>query len=393
MNKLAKTTLLSFISAASFSSAFMSPMLPKVAKAFAVSSTMTQQLMSVFLIGYVISQLIYGPIANSFGRIKALRLGFLINIIGVIVCLIGAYSLQFSVLILGRLITSLGSSAGLVCTFILIREYFEPEEAKSVFSYAVLSFTLGVGIAVFAGGILVDLIGLNASFIILLAHGLLLWFATFSFEEPKAALIAFRPNTIIKGYVKAIKQPTLVYFAMVLSLCAAINYCYTAAAPLIAVKTFGLSASAYGSWNLFNIAGMFLSAFAGAALLKAFSSKQVIAIASAGLIICLLLLFAIGYYEMHQPLFFFSVSMLLFVVAGIFFPAASDLATKAYEEDRGSASSMISFINMGMACVLVIVMSFLHLSYLNAMLVTLGGYLLLLLVLPLLAKVAFGSIE
>ncbi len=382
MNNIKKIMLLSFISAASFSSAFFSPMLPAIKTQFSVSSTLVQQIMSFFLIGYVVGQLIYGPIANSFGRLKSLRIGFVINILGVGLLFLATLTHSFHLLLLGRVATAFGASAGLVCTFILIREYFSSEEAKSMLSYAVLSFTLGVGIAVFCGGFLIEYFGLQASLYILLIHAVMMFLMTYAFIEPNQSLIPLRPKIIINGYKNALKNPTLIYFSLVLALTSGINYCYTTAAPLVAINKLHLTASAYGIWNGFNLIGMCSGALLAKKLLKHLEPIRVIMLGFIATALCLLIFTWIDITKYYYPLLFFITSMFTFAIASIFFPAASFLATQSHEEDRASASSVMSFINMGGACLLVMVMSALTMfDHLTAMLVTLGSFLAVLVIL------------
>ncbi|WP_080574378.1 hypothetical protein [Francisella orientalis] len=58
------------------------------------------------------SHMIYGPLAKRYGDVNTLRIGLLINIVGIIICLFGGYILSMPILLVGRFITAIGSSAG-----------------------------------------------------------------------------------------------------------------------------------------------------------------------------------------------------------------------------------------------------------------------------------------
>ena len=75
--------LLSYISIASVSAAIVTPALPLIQQQFSLSVGAVEWMVSSFLIGYVIGQLIYGPLANRYGRLKALRIGLFINLLGI----------------------------------------------------------------------------------------------------------------------------------------------------------------------------------------------------------------------------------------------------------------------------------------------------------------------
>ena len=113
--------LLSYISIASVSAAIITPALPEIQAHFSLSLGAVEWIISAFLIGYVGGQLIYGPLANQFGRLKALRIGLVINLFGIVICLMALVVDIYWLLIIGRLITALGAASGLACTFMLIR--------------------------------------------------------------------------------------------------------------------------------------------------------------------------------------------------------------------------------------------------------------------------------
>lgn len=122
--------LLSYISIASASAVILNPALPHISTEMNLHNGTVEWLVSIFLIGYVIGQLAYGPIAKRFGDAVTLRIGLSINLIGIIICLFGGQLLSMPILLIGRFITAIGSSAGLVCTFIILNNSVEESRAK-----------------------------------------------------------------------------------------------------------------------------------------------------------------------------------------------------------------------------------------------------------------------
>src|SRR4029077_2877892 len=119
MSRLKIILLLSYICIAALSSAMITPALPQIKNAYHISSGSLEWIISIFLLGYVLGQLIYGPIANRFGRLNALRSGLCINLIGIVICIAATtFASSYSLLLIGRLITALGAASCLVCTFI-----------------------------------------------------------------------------------------------------------------------------------------------------------------------------------------------------------------------------------------------------------------------------------
>jgi len=125
----------------------ITPALPYIQIFFDLGKGSVEWVVSLFLLGYVIGQLIYAPIANRYGRLTALRTGLFINLLGIVICILSAYFHVFTLLLIGRLITALGAASGLTCTFMLINELLSKEKAKHAMSLAVVSFTSGIGLA------------------------------------------------------------------------------------------------------------------------------------------------------------------------------------------------------------------------------------------------------
>lgn len=181
--------LLSYLCIASISAAIITPALPLIEQRYALTHGALEWVVSIFLFGYVVGQLLYGPLANRFGRLTSLRSGLLINLVGIVMCLIAVRCSSYPFLLAGRLITALGAASGLSCTFMLINESLSPERAKHAMSFAVFSFTFGVGLAVTLGGVMTQYFHWEYCFWLLLVHGVVMLLLTWQFEETLGPVI------------------------------------------------------------------------------------------------------------------------------------------------------------------------------------------------------------
>lgn len=375
MNKLKIMLLQSYICIASVSAAIITPALPQIEKQFALSNGSVEWMMSIFLFGYVIGQLIYGPIANRFGRLKALRFGLTVNLVGIVICLAAANGSEYGLLLLGRLITALGAAAGLSCTVTLINELLSKDQAKYAMSMALVFFTAGIGLAVTLSGILTDYYQWQYCFLILLLHGVIMLISTWQFEEPLKNPQSLNMVSVIAGYYRVLQNNELIKYAFVVGLNAAVAYCYSTAAPVYAQTSLHLSASQYGYWNGINIIGMLGSGYLSAALLKRWDAKKIIAAALILMMPCLLSL-ALMLFIHSNPIWFFTTTMLLYLFGGLLFPSGSLLASNA-ACDKANASSMMSFIYMGSAMMSVIFMGYVSASVLTSLVIVLFAYTLI----------------
>ncbi|MCP0913760.1 MFS transporter [Legionella sp. 27cVA30] len=379
-SKLSIPWLLSYISIASVSAVIITPALPEIEHAFALNTAAIEWVVSAFLIGYVLGQLIYGPLANVYGRLKALQWGLNINILGVLFCLFASFYANYPLLLIGRLITGLGSAAGLTCTFMLINEWLPEEQRKTATAYSILSFALGIGFAVLLGGIITQYSHWQGCFIFLLLQGLLMRVGIRVFDETLIEAKSFHIPTLLRDYGQALFSFKLLVFSLIWGVCSAVGYCYSAAAPQIAHHYLNLTASEYGYWNIINIIGMLSGGISARFLMQRFRTMQVIAM---GYIACSLALLSLGFmlYLNHcTSLWFFTSTSLLYCFSSYLYIGGSYIASNAIE-DKASASSMMSFLSMSVATLSVVVMGYLSANPFYGFLSILSGLLLLTLLL------------
>lgn len=350
--------LLSYISIASVSAAIITPALPEIQAHFALNLGTVEWVVSAFLIGYVGGQLIYGPLANQFGRLKALRMGLIINILGIVICLVALIVDVYWLLIIGRLITALGAASGLACTFMLINEWLPEFLRKTAMAYSVLSFAFGVGFAVMLGGVITEYWCWQGCFWFLLVHGLSMLWGTCIFSETLVTPKPIHVHTIIRDYGQALSSSTLVIFSLVVGCCSAISYCFSAAGPQISKDLLKLSAAEYGYWNSLNIIGMLLGGLFVKQLITSLSAKSVIAIGFLGVALGIGNLGMIWGTGSQSALWFFLTTASLYFFSSLLFSGGSLVASNALP-DKASAAAMMSFVNMCFATLCVILMGYL----------------------------------
>ena len=112
--------LVLLISYAAVSAVLFTPALPEIMQSLGTNHAGIQLTVAIFLLGYAFGQLIYGPLANRFGRKGALYIGFTMALIGDVISLAACLSGSLLFLVLGRFITALGACSGytLTCTII-----------------------------------------------------------------------------------------------------------------------------------------------------------------------------------------------------------------------------------------------------------------------------------
>ncbi len=382
MHVLKTVLLLSYICIASFSAALITPALPAIGQFFQISQADLSWIISIFLIGYVIGQLVYGPIAKRFGALQALRYGLVLNLIGIVICIAGPHLSSYSILLFGRFITALGSASGLACTFMLMHDLLDSHSLKQAMAYSIVSFTLGIGVAVMIGGIVTQYLNWQSCFWILFLHGGLMLALTWQFQSVSHERQALHPVVILRNYCHALKSSQLIIFSLVVGVMSVFSYGYAAIAPLYTQEKLALSASVYGYWNGLNMVGMLAGGLLSARLMKNAGPKRLLSIGFCGMLICSSILLMVGLTHIDNTLVFFITTTLAYLFGGFLFAGGSYFASQAIT-DKANGASMMSFINMFSAFLGVIVIGLINVAPLLSFAIVLNVFLIVTLLLSL----------
>jgi MFS family permease len=356
--------------------------MPEIQRFFALSQGQVEWMISSFLIGYVFGQLIYGPLANRFGRINALRSGLVINLLGIMMCFIALYYNSYTLLIIGRLITALGAASGLACTFMLINEWVPEEQRKTAIGSSIVFFTFGIGVAVLLGGLVTEYYDWSYCFLIVAIHGLIMLLGTKVFKETLVSPQLLNVKTIISNYKNVLGSKNLVVYSLIVGLCSSIGYCFSAAGPLIASQIFNLSPVSYSYWNGLNMLGMLLGGILAKLMLERYAAQTLVICGLIGTSLGILSLVLLSISSNYSVLWFFMSTLSLYLFSGLLFSGGAYLATQSMS-DKASGSAMMSFINMSSAVLTVIILGYVGSNPLLAFIYTVGGGCFLVLLLKI----------
>ena len=142
--------------------------------------------MTIYLIGYALGQLPFGPISNRFGRKNALYLGLSLAAIAACLSILSAYTHTYSLFIVARFLFALGATAGLQVIYTVIGDLYVPPKSIQIASYMTLVFAMSPSISTTIGGFLTEYLGWQSCFYFLLIYCLVLIF-----------LCRFLPETIL----------------------------------------------------------------------------------------------------------------------------------------------------------------------------------------------------
>ncbi len=353
--QLSFLTLLLMISFASVNAVLFTPALPAIASFFAISTACAQQTITWFLVGYAMGQLIYGPLANRFGRKPALYFGILLQILSSCICVYSGIFHVYSVLLVGRFLLALGSGVGLKMTFTLINETSDPVKANQKISYLMIAFAITPGLGVMIGGILNTYFGWQSTFYAGAIYGIILLYLVRKLPETKKIVDknALKIKYLINGYGSQVKNLELISGGMLMGGATCFVYVFAALAPFIAINKLQMNSSSYGIANLIPPIGLVLGSLCSAQFAKKYHSTSMI---RSGIYIALVgSIMMLTFILMNMSaLFILFISMMIsYFGLSLVFANASTIAM-CHATDKAHASAVMNFINMGFVTLVVL---------------------------------------
>jgi len=340
----------------------MTPALPTIGDFFGESISNTQLVITLFLLGYSLGQLLYGPLANRYGRKPALYIGIFIATLGSLFSIISSPMDSFNLLLLGRFLEAIGASAGLAVSFTIVNDYYYENDARRITSALMIAFAVVPGIAVTVGGFLVQYLRWQSCFYFLLLYGMVLLIAACRLPETllEKDTNAMKFRKIVDKYIEKFSIKKLVGFAAVSGLSSACVYVFGAEGPFIGIHLLNTPPALYGSLALLPYVGTLI----GSLLLIKFShvnphkilkiafSLEVVGVFS---MLFLFLFKAVSLYTMLIPMGIFCLGHPMIAASSI------SLAMQQHG-DKANTSAVLNFIGMGMPVLLTLLLSASHVT-------------------------------
>jgi MFS transporter, DHA1 family, multidrug resistance protein len=167
---LALTALLALLTAVGpLSVDLYLPSLPEIGRALAASPAAVQLTISAYLVGFGVGQILYGPLADRYGR-KPIMLGaLLLFCVATLVC---AAAPSVEALIAARAVQAFGAAGAIVLARAVVRDLYEGARAGRELSLMAMIMGLAPIIAPVIGSLLQSAFGWRSCFVFIFAAGL-----------------------------------------------------------------------------------------------------------------------------------------------------------------------------------------------------------------------------
>ncbi|HEX6957247.1 MAG TPA: multidrug effflux MFS transporter [Ferrovibrio sp.] len=332
------------------------PSLPAMAAVFGADAAEVQLTLSAFLAGFAVTQLVYGPVSDRYGRRPTLLTGIAIFTAASVGC---AFAGSIEWLILWRFLQALGACAGVVLGRAIARDFYEGAQAARALSMMAMVLGLTPAVAPIFGGYLQVWFGWQANFLAMATAGLLLGvcvllFLTESNRHRNPAAIAVGP--MLRNFAALIRHRRYCGYV----LCVAFSYggmfAFISGSSFTLSRVFGVGETVFGFCFALTVFGYICGGMLGARLT---ARPGVDAMLRLGTIFCacgggmLALLQTYAWAEgLHWHWFSLIGPVMLYTAGlGLTMPQGQAGALQPFPRMAGSAASLMGFIQMTVGAV------------------------------------------
>ncbi|MEU9517579.1 multidrug effflux MFS transporter [Streptomyces sp. NPDC048224] len=218
-----------------FASDINLPGVPDTAQAFGTPVASVQWTFSAFMIGIAVSQAVYGPISDAYGRKRVIVFGLGLFVAASLVC---AAAPTIEVFGAGRLLQALGAGSGMVLGRAVISDLYEEKEAARTFATVMPIVGVSPSVAPLIGGYLTSYVSWRAPFAVTALIGLttLVVMVTRIPESLPPQRRSKHLAATLRGYPRLLTRPLFWAYTTNLAVAYGGYFGYLAASPLVFEK-------------------------------------------------------------------------------------------------------------------------------------------------------------
>ena len=322
------------------------PALPVITGSFGAPMAQAQLTLTALLLAFGVSQLVWGPMSDRFGRRPVLLIGLSAYVLAAIG---SALAPSMAALIVWRVVQGAAMGAAVMCARAIVRDLYDPLQGARVMSKALT----GLGVIAFlsapTGGLLTDLSHWRAALLALAVFGAVcLGLIAWRFEE---TLAHKNPNglqaaTLLATWKSILRHPTFLAFSALSAASYGGLFTFLAASSFVFMNVLGLGKTQYGALMALNSLAYIGGTFLCRHWLLRFGVRRSLKWAgvlslSGGTLMALPSLMGV------QSVWAIMAAQLLFIIGhGIHQPCGQSGAVGPFPQAAGAASALNGFLMM-----------------------------------------------
>lgn len=311
-----------------------SPALGSIAQSFSVSDAQAAQTLSVYFLAFAIGVLVWGILADKFGRRPTMIIGLFIYGCA---SLVAMQTESFSIIMVARAFSAFGIAVGSVVTQTMLRDAFSGEELGKVFSLMGMGISISPVLGMLLGGQLTSIGGHHYVFLALFVMAIML----FLYNLIKLPETQKESQSLQLGRLslRMLKDSHICFSALLVALYNIALFSYYQLGAFT-FEALGFSSAQFGYSGVVLGLGTLLGSYLNKTLL----SKQVSQRSLLWISAMLLTIGAIGVYAMQGSIWFLAPMMLVVMSFGIAIPNVLSVALVDYKQQAGSAGALFGLL-------------------------------------------------
>lgn len=316
------------------------PSMPEIGRVMQAGSGQVQLTISLYLVGFAIGQIVYGPISDRFGRKPAIVGAFTLYGIATLICL---FAPNIETILLGRLLQGLGVSGSSVVARAVVRDLFEGARASLQFSIMNMFMGLMPIFAPLMGGVLATYTGWHAVFVFQFCAGCATACAVlFCLAESRHGA-ALAPRELVHNYGVIARNPAFLANMSIGALAYSGLFAWITGSPFVLQTLVGLSPLGFSICYAAACSGFIVGGWLGTRLVV---SHGLNAMAGTGASFCCIAGLCIVAAALANVALSITLTLSMavyFVGLAILLAQSTAAALMPFPKQAGTASSLLGF--------------------------------------------------
>ncbi|MDR3098651.1 MAG: multidrug effflux MFS transporter [Paraburkholderia sp.] len=210
------------------------PALPAMARYFATSPQAIQSSVSGYMAAYALGQLVFGPIADAYGRKRVLAFGLVVYTIG---CVLSLAAPNLETFVLARCLQGFGIAATNLLAKAIITDSFSGKALMHAFTYMSITWGLAPIVAPVIGAHLQTWFGWQACLVFLLLYSIVMWALLWRYRETLPQPVHLELRTLMTNARKVLASPVFQSCFLAQGLCYSILLVFNIVGPFMVLNT------------------------------------------------------------------------------------------------------------------------------------------------------------
>ena len=322
------------------------PALPALTQGFAAPMAQAQLTLTALLLAFGLSQLVWGPLSDRYGRRPILLMGLGAYVLAAVA---SALAPSMALLIVWRTVQGAAMGAAVMCARAIVRDLYTPLQGARVMSKGLTGLGVIACLSAPLGGLLSDAFGWRAALLALAVFGALsLVVVVLHFDETVAQKNpdALRPARLLSTWLGIGRHPTFLAFSALSAASYGGLFTFLASSSFVFIQVLGLSKTQYGLVMFVNSVSYISGTFLCRRWLPALGVKRTVALAGGLSLAGGTLMGALGLVGVASVWAILVPQCLFMVGHGIHQPCSQSGAVGPFPQSAGAASALNGFIMM-----------------------------------------------